>query len=664
MTTTTTTEIELTMPTVTRPTTLSFEDWVSEQDPYDYVSNTVDPKCMNPRTAANQHAKSMIATLHPTMHQNLLQLTDMFHDAFIKLYNYEEQLEKFQNNNAYIPASVRIELSHTKHYHVDIRGGPETKALDAETSAVVLECQKKLAAQVLKSLRLNQAAQKMALLKILSDLLLHSATGFLTLHNVSRTDKNYSAHHAISDMMYCYGHGVLHSLFVDATPTEFVEAYNASTKHHLPQPTKIDPSSQIVNTNQVSYFNPYMNEGKDEYDKRRKVSYVPCRSTLAYNRKALGFVAGLSFTDFYKVIKDGLDDSWCASIGTPQKPPANSNDGNTSSSQSTSDAANDTLLRSANENSLLSQPEDSSPAAAAQVLDTLPSQDNVARRMTVTPNPKKRRLQYDSVDDDEEVQESHDSMSQMQQPSADEASCDTRETPEINDIEATIPVNEFLEGLGTEKSRVVSSLHWFITTAINGSINLYVETDNLKTKNLEMKKAMEAVNKGRLADDTYCKYSGERSFDAPLLQNVVESMVNNKMKPIKASIQSIEARSTNNKKMKNVQPQASRKTSKRDSKKSLKEQRGAQPISKGAALKKKKKSNRNSATPPPPPKSIMRSTVNKAVINQDRRVGGSDGDTRTVKFAIARSNSNKKSGRRKKSMKTKQSNTPKTSTKT
>ena len=284
--------------------------------------------------------------------------------------------------------------------------------------------------------------------------------------------------------------------------------------------------------------------------------------------------------------------------------------------------------------------------------------------MTVTPNPKKRRLQYDSVDDDEEVQESHDSMSQMQQPSADEASCDTRETPEINDIEATIPVNEFLEGLGTEKSRVVSSLHWFITTAINGSINLYVETDNLKTKNLEMKKAMEAVNKGRLADDTYCKYSGERSFDAPLLQNVVESMVNNKMKPIKASIQSIEARSTNNKKMKNVQPQASRKTSKRDSKKSLKEQRGAQPISKGAALKKKKKSNRNSATPPPPPKSIMRSTVNKAVINQDRRVGGSDGDTRTVKFAIARSNSNKKSGRRKKSMKTKQSNTPKASTKT
>jgi hypothetical protein len=80
-------------------------------------------------------------------------------------------------------------------------------------------------------LQLNQAAQKMALLKILSDLLLHSATGFLTLHNVSRTDKNCSAHHAISDMMYCYGHGVLHSLFVDATPTEFVEAYGIQRQH-------------------------------------------------------------------------------------------------------------------------------------------------------------------------------------------------------------------------------------------------------------------------------------------------------------------------------------------------------------------------------------------------------------------------------------------------
>jgi hypothetical protein len=268
---------------------------------------------MNPKTAANQHAKSMIATLHSTMQPNLLKLTDMFHDAFFKLYNYEGQLEKFQNNSDYIPASVRIELSHTRHYHEDISGGPETKALDAETSAVVLECQKKLATQVLKSLQLNQAAQKMTLLKILSDLLLHSATGFLTLHNVSRTDKNYSAHQAVSDMMFCYGHGVLFSLFVDATPTEFVKAYNASTKHHLPQPTKIVPSSRIERTNQAMYFNPYMNEDKDEYDKNRKVSYVPCRSTLAYNRKSLGLVAGLSFKDFDDVMKDGLDDPWCES---------------------------------------------------------------------------------------------------------------------------------------------------------------------------------------------------------------------------------------------------------------------------------------------------------------------------------------------------------------
>ena len=326
------------------------------------------------------------------------------------------------------------------------------------------------------------------------------------------------------------------------------------------------------------------------------------------------------------------------------------------------------MLSSANEDPLLSQPDDSPTAAAVHVLDILPRQNDDATRYTVTPNSNKRRRRSESGDEDEEDQEVLGSMSQMQQPSGDEASSvntrDTRGTLETNDIEAAIPVKEFLEGLGKEKSRVVLSLHWFITTAINGGINLYVETDNLKTKNLEMKKAMEAVNKGRLADDTYCKYSSERSLDTPLLQNVVESMVNNKMKPIKASIQSIEACSTNNKKMKNVQPQASRKTSKRDSRKSLKEQRGAQPISSGAALQKKKKSIRNSATPTPPPKSIMRSTVNKAVINQDRRVGGSDGDTRTVKFAIARSNSKKKSGRRKKSTKTKQSNTPKASTKT
>ena len=116
MTTTTTTEIELTMPTVTRPTLLSFEDWISEQDPYDYVSNTVDPKCMNPRTAANQHAKSMIATLHPIIQPKLLELTDILHDEFIKLYNFEEQLENFQSNSDFIPALARIKLSHKDHY--------------------------------------------------------------------------------------------------------------------------------------------------------------------------------------------------------------------------------------------------------------------------------------------------------------------------------------------------------------------------------------------------------------------------------------------------------------------------------------------------------------------------------------------------------------------
>lgn len=675
MTTTTTTETELTMPTLTRPSLLSFEDWIDDHTPFEYVSNTANPKYMSPKTAANLHAKAMIATLHPTMQPNLLKLTDMFHDEFFKFYNYEEQLEKLQNNSDHIPASARIKLSHKGHYHEDIRGGMETKALDAETSAVVAECQKKLATQVLKALQLNQAAQKMTLLKILSDILLHSATGFLTLYNVSKTDKNYSAHQAVSDMMFCYGQGVLYSLFVDAMPTEFVKAYNASTKHHLPQPTKINQRSLIEFTNQTSYFNPYMNDEKDKYDRNRKRSYVPSRSTPAYNRKSLGSVAGLSFKDFDNLWRDMPDDPWCATGCTTEKPPANLNDGTTSSSQSTSAAAN--------ENSLLSQPEDSTAAAAASLRTNQllfgndAVQDDIATENTA-PRPEKRARLDESDENDEENHEVHgssqmqqsseDDATIVQQPSEDEATVNTRGTQKTNDIEIVLPIKDFLEGLGKEKSRVVSNLHWFITTAINGSINLYVETDNLKTKNLEMKKVMEAVNKGRLADDTHYKYSNERSIDAPLLNNVVESMVNKKMNPIKASIQSIKAR-TNNKKMKNVQPQASRKTSKRDSKKSLKEQRGAQPISTGAALQKKKKSNRNSATPTPTPKSILKSTVNKAalnkaVLNQDQRAGGSNGDTKTVQFGNVKPNSKKRSGGKKKSMRTKKNNNPKASTRT
>jgi hypothetical protein len=53
-----------------------------------------------------------------------------------------------------------------------------------------------------------------------------------------------------------------------------------------------------------------------------------------------------------------------------------------------------------------------------------------------------------------------------------------------------------------------------------------------------MKKVLEAADKGRIAVETHYKYSNERSIDAPLLQNVVESMVNNKMNPINSIYQS------------------------------------------------------------------------------------------------------------------------------
>ena len=53
-----------------------------------------------------------------------------------------------------------------------------------------------------------------------------------------------------------------------------------------------------------------------------------------------------------------------------------------------------------------------------------------------------------------------------------------------------------------------------------------------------MKKVLEAADKGRIAVETHYKYSNERSIDAPLLQNVVESRVSNKMNPINSIYQS------------------------------------------------------------------------------------------------------------------------------
>ena len=678
---------EPSMPTAMRPSTLSFDEFLTNNTSHKYVSDTPNPTIMNPRTAARSHSKSMIATLHTTMQPKLLKLADMFHDAFIKLYNYEEQLEKFQNNSDYIPASARINLSHKDHYHEDIRGGSETKSLDEETSAIVRDCQRDLAHQIHKATLLNQAAQKMTLLKILSDFLLHSATGFLTLYNVSKIDKNYSAHQAISDMMFCFGQGVLYSLFVDATPTEFVKAYNASTKHHLPLPTKIDIRSIIDNTKQ-HYFNPYLNVNVKDRNARER-SYVPSRSTPAYDRKSLGSVAGLSYLDFEEVLQNIPDDPWCVTGCTTEKPPANvNNSGIYASPQSTSTTANNNVGQ---EESTDTAADDNSPLFPSRLINQLIGIDDETKDEDVTvtddtvARPHKRARQSVSDDIDEEALELHGNASQLQQNSEDdeETSCyngtqgdqnsqnsqETNESSvmsETNDIETVIPVKDFLIGLGKEKSRVVSSLHWLITTAFNGSINLYVETDNLKTKNLEMKKVMEAVDKGRTADDTLYKYSKERSADTPLLRNVVETVVNKKMNTIKASVQSIAARTNNNNKMKNVQPQDSRKTSKRDSKKSLKEQRGAQPTSKGAALQKKKKSNRNRATPTPTPtpKSIMKSTINKAALKRNEEAGGSNGGTKTEKFASMKTNSKQKSGKKKKSTKTKKNNKRKASMRT
>ena len=81
------------------------------------------------------------------------------------------------------------------------RESQEFKTLDAETSAIIGECQARLKKQVLKCVSLNLSELKHGVVKFLAKALPILATGFSA--EVDIDSENYSKHQAVSDMLYC-----------------------------------------------------------------------------------------------------------------------------------------------------------------------------------------------------------------------------------------------------------------------------------------------------------------------------------------------------------------------------------------------------------------------------------------------------------------------------
>ena len=94
-------------------------------------------------------------TLAPQKHQQpkVMKLAIDFIDAFSSQFKMEKTLHRQESNAEIIPSSAKIEF--TFHYVAGVKGGPESKSLDIEASAVRDKCRKMLKEQVLKAMRLN-----------------------------------------------------------------------------------------------------------------------------------------------------------------------------------------------------------------------------------------------------------------------------------------------------------------------------------------------------------------------------------------------------------------------------------------------------------------------------------------------------------------------------
>ena len=190
--------------------------------------------------SATAHAKAMIETLHQELQPDFLKISDDLITAFAHVKRKEEALQKLKDDDDSIPSSCLIGLVLEPNGR-STKESTEFKTLDAETSAIIRDCQARLKKQVIKCVSLNLAELKHGVVKSLAKALPILAMGFSA--EVDIDDEKYSEHQAVADMLYCYGEDVISALSLGATPASFIKAYKEVNKCSLPPPTKVASSS-------------------------------------------------------------------------------------------------------------------------------------------------------------------------------------------------------------------------------------------------------------------------------------------------------------------------------------------------------------------------------------------------------------------------------------
>lgn len=630
-----------------------------------YISNTLAIKGTNPLASARDHSKAMIETLHEHLQPKAKQLADDFIDAFHDSYKLEQELHRQENNDDVIPSSCQVDLE--LQFRKEIKGGEESKALDAATSVVIEKVQKKLKKQVIKAMKLNLKSTRHEVVKSFADALSTTAIGLIAEVNIG---SEYSNHQAIADMMYCYGEAIVSSFLLEVTPESFAKAY-ADVKQTLPPPSRVatqksptQPTESTATAHATATaattapattnttppppkkaFNIYsvMKPSSLGVPNPRGVGYVTRRNpssnvtTPATNpnlRGCTALVSGLSQMDFTTIIGKSTSEYICSEAFYEILSPASKK----------RKAAEKTFSAKKTLQFELDSTQDEEEEVS-------PSVEESAKKKARPNDPEKLSLTQRaplSQPEDEDAHSTSSEESESTQKKVNEQPIDQDANMSNNDdgpTESSTPPNisYFLEQVGSAKAQVIQKLHWLAMTAFIGSINLYVMVVEKREVDLRVKNAMEEAMTERLADQVSFKLAAERSADMPTLKGVVDKNTDPKLAAHERRIQSLEDRVDNssNKKKKKTKQQNGGK----DSGKSKKEPRGAA----SAASKKKNASNSNNT-------SRSKRANKQSNQKQGASAGGSGGGTKSGSGKQKQQNKQQQSSKKKTHSKTSKNN--------
>ena len=473
-----------------------------------------------PTKAATAHAKAMIETLHQELQPDFLKISDDLITAFAHVKRKEEALQKLKDDDDSIPSSCLIGLVLEPNGR-STKESTEFKTLDAETSAIIRDCQARLKKQVIKCVSLNLAELKHGVVKSLAKALPILAMGFSA--EVDIDDEKYSEHQAVADMLYCYGEDVISALSLGATPASFIKAYKEVNKCSLPPPTKVASSSHPQSPTITIATEPLRLPPQvfNEYAPATAPTTAVLRNPYAGSKRP-----GNSNSD---------ENSTPVQLGLAQLE-------FTTRAESRYDSACTNLFSTAfttpsprkKKRVRINEPAAPSEPGLEIIEETVLESDagtSAAQGNTLPPFTQRPNNSQTSQEQSENPANADDTI-MNEEPSA---AGPPQPSPCPN-------ISHFLSELGDDKTQAIQNMHWMTMTGMIGSIGTYVKTIKSRDKAARIKQRLKSATTEKKASTIASRLAIERAADRPTLEGVVDKGVKSSTGQMNRRLQSLETR--------------------------------------------------------------------------------------------------------------------------